>query len=63
MMSDDFTKKSGEMLAEESYDNPPANGVDKDAQQTQELVGKLTDLDASVIQRVSFLLLLVFFFY
>lgn len=49
MMSDDYSKKSGEMLAEESHDNPPSNGIDREAQHTQELVGKLSDLDASIV--------------
>ncbi|CAM0137943.1 unnamed protein product [Umbelopsis sp. WA50703] len=47
-MSDEITKMSGEMPNENAYDNPGANGIDRDAQNTQDLVKKLSDLDASI---------------
>lgn len=53
-MSDEITKMSGEVPHDDAYDNPGANGVDRDTQHNQDLVKKLSDLDASICFRACF---------
>ncbi|KAG2186724.1 hypothetical protein INT44_002950 [Umbelopsis vinacea] len=47
-MNDDYTKKSGEMMADEPLEALPVYGAEKDAQHTMELIGRLSDLDSGL---------------
>ncbi|KAH8553440.1 Rho GTPase activation protein [Umbelopsis sp. PMI_123] len=47
-MNDDYSKKSGEIMAEDSLEIPQAFGPERDAQNTLELIGKLSDLDSGL---------------
>ncbi|KAJ2955822.1 hypothetical protein NQZ79_g8234 [Umbelopsis isabellina] len=59
-MSDEITKMSGEVPNDDAYDNPGANGADRDTQHTQDLVKKLSDLDASIALRLAMQLTYLF---
>jgi hypothetical protein len=59
LMNDDYSKKSGEIMAEDSLEIPQAFGPEKDAQNTLELIGKLSDLDVSAFSFWFFFVFLV----